>query len=68
MAQKTLNFNKSMTNYTVSLKSNVTVANGGMLTVNLYKMSQYFIEFFSAANISNISYNDINTNMVMNWT
>lgn len=57
-----------MTNYTVSLKSNVTVANGGMLTVNLYKMSQYFIEFFSAANISNISYNDINTNMVMNWT
>jgi len=33
LAQKTLNFNKSMTNYTVSLKSNVTVANGGMLTV-----------------------------------
>jgi len=56
-----------MSNYTVSLKSNVTVANGGMLTVNLYKISQYFIDFY-AANSSNIKIDDINTIMVMNWT
>jgi hypothetical protein len=56
-----------MSNYTVNLKSNVTVANGGMLTVNLYKISEYFINYY-AANSSNLRVDDIDTNMVMNWT
>jgi hypothetical protein len=56
-----------MSNYTVNIKSNVTVANGGMLTVNLYKISQYFIDFYTA-NSSNIKIDEINTMMVMNWT
>jgi hypothetical protein len=56
-----------MANYTVNLKSNVTVANGGMLTVNLYKISEYFINYY-AANSSNLRVDDIDTNMVMNWT
>ena len=56
-----------MSNFTVNLKSNVTVANGGMLTVNLYKISQRFIEFY-AANSSNLKIDDIDKGMVMNWT
>jgi hypothetical protein len=56
-----------MSNYTVNLKSNVTVANGGMLTVNLYKISEYFINYY-AVNSSNLRVDDIDTNMVMNWT
>lgn len=56
-----------MSNYTVSLKSNVTVANGGMLTVNLYRISEYFIRFY-AANSTNITVGDIDSKMVANWT
>ncbi len=67
LAEKPLSFNKSMSNYKVDLKSNVTVANGGMLSVDLYKISQYFIDFY-ATNSSNIKIDDINTKMVMNWT
>jgi hypothetical protein len=47
LSQKTLQLNKSMSNYTVSISTNETlILNGGVLSVNLYKVSQGCIDFF----------------------
>jgi hypothetical protein len=54
-----------MTDYVVTLKPNITLPNGGILTVNLYKLSSDFIQQYAE---KLIDVREINTTMVMNWT
>jgi hypothetical protein len=43
LGQQELRLIKSMRNFTLDVKANRTMINGGLITVNLYKLSQSFI-------------------------
>lgn len=65
ITQKQLQLNKSMTNYTVSISTNETyIVNGGVLTVNLYKLSKGCIDYFAANGTKSAT---PTTEMIMNW-
>lgn len=65
LAEKSFSLNGSMTDYLVTLKPNKTLANGGLLTVNLYKLSMDFVMQYAS---NSIKIEEIDAPMVMNWT
>jgi uncharacterized protein YfaS (alpha-2-macroglobulin family) len=64
LGQAEVKLNKSMSNYTFDIKANRTMINGGLMTVNLYKMSKSFVEYSRTQNSSNWTYQ---TDMVRTW-
>lgn len=46
LAEQYLQFDQSMNNYVVTIKPNVSFANGGVMTVNLYKISRDLILYY----------------------
>jgi len=54
LAQKEFNLSKNL-NITLDLKSNVSYPNGGIMSVNLYKVSDDYYHYNDSLNVSNDS-------------
>lgn len=66
LAQQQLQFNQSMNNLTVTIKPNASFANGGVMTVNLYKISKELISYYKK-NESADTLAQITAETVISW-
>jgi hypothetical protein len=66
LVQKEFNLSKNV-NITLDLKSTVSLPNGGIMSVNLYKVADSYYHFNDSSNANNDSTTDKDYQIVSSW-
>jgi hypothetical protein len=66
LAQKEFNLSKNV-NITLDLKSTVSLPNGGIMSVNLYKVADSYYYFNDSSNANNDSTTDKDYQIISSW-